>query len=385
MGEQQLVTTRLAELEAVIERGLQTFVDVGTALMEIRDSRLYRETHGTFEDYCRERWGMVRRQADRLIEAAEVTANLRPTGPILPTAERQARPLASFPADTQRQVWQRAVETAPNGKVTARHVEQTVVEYKAELTAARPLPEWAQEDDEEEQWVWRFDPNTQAAYCKYCYDRHSDWEISGDHAEPVWMCKRCEHYSADRFLEISDIAPDDVEEMGSYNSMAIHYSSESPEHYTPQKIIDAALWCMDEIDLDPCSNSHETPNVPAAMHYTAEDDGLAQEWRGRVYMNPPYGREIGAWVSKLVESYMLGDVTHAIALLPARTDTQWFAKLRNYPVCFVTGRLTFVGNDDPAPFPSAVFYLGDDIAQFYYAFSELGDIWQRIEPGMFAE
>jgi len=142
---------------------------------------------------------------------------------------------------------------------------------------------------------------------------------------------------------------------------------------------------MDEIDLDPCSNSHETPNVPAAMHYTAEDDGLAQEWRGRVYMNPPYGREIGAWVSKLVESYMLGDVTHAIALLPARTDTQWFAKLRNYPVCFVTGRLTFVGNDDPAPFPSAVFYLGDDIAQFYYAFSELGDIWQRIEPGMFAE
>ena len=165
--------------------------------------------------------------------------------------------------------------------------------------------------------------------------------------------------------------------------MAVHFSSESPEHYTPLIIIKAALLCLDEIDLDPCSNSHDTPNVPAANHYTAEDDGLAQRWAGRVYMNPPYGREIGAWVDKLVESHVAGNVTEAIALVPARTDTQWFARLRDFPVCFVTGRLTFGGNDDPAPFPSAVFYLGDDIAGFYYAFNHLGDIWQRIEPGMF--
>ena len=55
----------LTECEAVIERGLRTFVEVGEALLRIRDERLYRETHGTFEDYCRERWAMRREVADR--------------------------------------------------------------------------------------------------------------------------------------------------------------------------------------------------------------------------------------------------------------------------------------------------------------------------------
>lgn len=131
----ELVITRLTELEIVIEHGLQTFVDVGTALMEIRDSRLYRETHGTFEEYCRERWGLSRPRAYQLIEAAEVAGNLSTIVDKLPSTESQTRPLASLPADTQREVWQRAVETAPNGKVTARHVEQTVVEYKQTAVA----------------------------------------------------------------------------------------------------------------------------------------------------------------------------------------------------------------------------------------------------------
>ena len=169
------------------------------------------------------------------------------------------------------------------------------------------------------------------------------------------------------------------------NGMAVHYSSESPEHYTPPVIIEAALACLGEIDLDPCSNSHETPNVPASKHYTSEDDGLSQRWCGRVYMNPPYGRKIRGWVSKLCESYSTGDVTEALALVPGRIDTQWWRMLRDFPACFVTGRLTFGGNDDPAPFPSAVFYLGNDIEMFYATFSHLGDIWQRIEPGMFGE
>lgn len=57
----QLTTTessKLCQLESTIEAGLKTFVEVGSALMEIRDSRLYRQEFGTFEDYCRERWGM---------------------------------------------------------------------------------------------------------------------------------------------------------------------------------------------------------------------------------------------------------------------------------------------------------------------------------------
>lgn len=137
-----LVTTRLTELEAVIERGLQTFVDVGTALMEIRDSRLYRESHGTFEEYCRERWGFNADYARKQIRAAQVIGNLVDTIVSTPTTESQARPLASLPAEEQPIVWERAVETAPNGKVTAKHVEQTVVEYKqtAETVAVPVRP-----------------------------------------------------------------------------------------------------------------------------------------------------------------------------------------------------------------------------------------------------
>ena len=59
--------------------------------------------------------------------------------------------------------------------------------------------------------------------------------------------------------------------------------------------------------------------------------------------------------------------------------------LRDFPHCQVEGRLVFIGNDDPAPFPSAVFYLGKNIAEFYYAFADLGDIYQRVEPWMFGK
>ena len=83
------------------------------------------------------------------------------------------------------------------------------------------------------------------------------------------------------------------------HKLALHFSSRTAEHYTPEKIIALTLSCLGEIDLDPCSEGGDPPNVPARSHYTAEDDGLAHTWYGRIYMNPPYGREIGDWVKKL--------------------------------------------------------------------------------------
>jgi hypothetical protein len=99
-------------------------------------------------------------------------------------------------------------------------------------------------------------------------------------------------------------------------------------------------------------------------------------------MNPPYGREIDRWVEKRCHEHEHGEVIEAVALLPARPDTQWFKRLRNYACCFVEGRLTFIGNDDPAPFPSVLFYFGEDLGKFVHYFEELGDIWQRVEPGV---
>jgi hypothetical protein len=80
---------RLDELEAIIERGVQTFVEVGEALMEIRDSRLYKQTHSSFESYLRERWRMSRPRGYQLIAAAELSTTVDSP----PKNEWQARAL----------------------------------------------------------------------------------------------------------------------------------------------------------------------------------------------------------------------------------------------------------------------------------------------------
>jgi hypothetical protein len=81
---------RLNALEAVIGRGIKTFVEVGTALKEIRDSRLYKAQYGTFEEYCKQRWGFTPQHGGRLIAAARTVREMEPIGSI-PENEYQAR------------------------------------------------------------------------------------------------------------------------------------------------------------------------------------------------------------------------------------------------------------------------------------------------------
>ncbi len=118
----------LEQCEAVIERGLRTFVDVGNALLEIRDGRLYRGEYKNFTAYCQERWGFVRQQADRLIGASQVVQNLTPIGVVLPEVESQARPLTRLEPEQQREVWTQVVEEAnrTNGKITGGKVQAVV-------------------------------------------------------------------------------------------------------------------------------------------------------------------------------------------------------------------------------------------------------------------
>jgi hypothetical protein len=93
-----------------------------------------------------------------------------------------------------------------------------------------------------------------------------------------------------------------------------------------------------------------------------------------VFLNPPYGRQIGAWTDRLIRAYASGEAKHALALLPGRTDTDWFTPLFAYPICFVHGRLTFSGYTAGAPFPSVVVYFGADLARFAQVFAPLGPI-----------
>lgn len=109
---------RLTELEQVVSENLMTFYEVGMALAEIRDNRLYRETHDTFDAYCRERFDVVKTHANRLIGAARVVENLTPMGVKLPANERQARPLTRLKPEDQREVWRKVIEQSPKGATT---------------------------------------------------------------------------------------------------------------------------------------------------------------------------------------------------------------------------------------------------------------------------
>ena len=119
---------RLREhLERQIEKA---FYLAGKALLELRDRRLYRSTHKTFEEYCRDRFGYSRRQPYYLIDAAAVVDNLsekcEPLVHILPTNERQVRPLTQLEPELQRSVWQAAVLEAGNKAPSGRIVKDIV-------------------------------------------------------------------------------------------------------------------------------------------------------------------------------------------------------------------------------------------------------------------
>jgi hypothetical protein len=119
---------RLASAEKTIRRGLKTFVQVGEALLTIRDARLYRDTHDTFEAYCRAKWGLSKTHGNRLITAAQIVHELAPTGAV-PTSERQVRelvPLLDEPG-RMRRAWA-AVVHRTGGKPTAKAVREVVTE-----------------------------------------------------------------------------------------------------------------------------------------------------------------------------------------------------------------------------------------------------------------
>lgn len=125
---------RLVELENVITKNFKGFYVVGCALAEIRASKLYRATHETFEEYCRERFEIARRTAYRYMEASTIIDNVSNWTQIecLPANEAQVRPLTRLEPEKQVEAWKEAVTSAPDGHVTAKHVSKVVRQFLGE-------------------------------------------------------------------------------------------------------------------------------------------------------------------------------------------------------------------------------------------------------------
>jgi site-specific DNA-methyltransferase (adenine-specific) len=138
--------------------------------------------------------------------------------------------------------------------------------------------------------------------------------------------------------------------------MKVHFSSNSNEWATPKSLFDT----LDEeflFTLDPCATKD---NAKCSKFYTQEDDGLSQNWSNeRVFMNPPYGREIGKWMKKASESYGKGKAKSIVCLVPSRTDTKWWHDYAmKGEITFIKGRLKFGNVTNSAPFPSAIVVFG---------------------------
>jgi phage N-6-adenine-methyltransferase len=158
------------------------------------------------------------------------------------------------------------------------------------------------------------------------------------------------------------------------------------EWYTPTEYIEAARRVLGGFDLDPASCEEANQTVGASSYYSESDSGLDHGvWKGRVWLNPPYGRLAGAFVVRCAEQYQTGNVTAAVILVNAHcTDTTWFQPLWDGALCFTRGRLNFAAGTaarSGSTHGSVFAYLGPDSAAFAREFAQFGAIVRRWPDG----
>jgi len=162
-------------------------------------------------------------------------------------------------------------------------------------------------------------------------------------------------------------------------NIALKWTGDS-EWNTPTEYIEAARRVMDGINLDPASNAIAQHTVRADKWYGKSENGLVHDWKGRVYLNPPYAYPlVEQFVEKLCNQVTAGDVTAAILLTNNNTDTKWWhlAITHAAAVCFTAGRIRFYKEDDTKSQPTngqTFFYFGHEPSDFAEHFARFGKV-----------
>jgi ParB family chromosome partitioning protein len=164
-------------------------------------------------------------------------------------------------------------------------------------------------------------------------------------------------------------------------ALRITHNSGRMEWFTPPWFVELAREALGGIDLDPASCAEANEVVQASRFYTADDDGLSQPWKGRVFVNPPYAMPlVENFARKLVDEYEAGNVSAGVWLSNNATETGWFQHLARYAsaICFPRRRLAFwqPGAETPAAGGAlqgqVVVYVGSDADRFMDVFQATG-------------
>jgi hypothetical protein len=166
--------------------------------------------------------------------------------------------------------------------------------------------------------------------------------------------------------------------------MQLLTSHQSADWYTPPRFIELAREVLGEIDLDPASAALPQTWIRAGRYYTEAEDGLAQPWRGKVFLNPPYGTgprgsNQAVWSERLVTSYRAGEVEAAVLLVNSTHGYGWYERLWSaWPCCLARERIAFLRADGTpggqAKRGQTFVYLGRETERFAEAFGGVGRV-----------
>ena len=185
--------------------------------------------------------------------------------------------------------------------------------------------------------------------------------------------------------EVAAAEPEAMREAAREAVKKVHVSNNSGnnEWYTPPTFIEAAREVLGGFDLDPASSEVANATVKASRIFTAEDDGLAQEWPiGSIWMNPPYAQPLmGQFAERFSAEIRRGST--GIVLVNNATETAWFQTMSAVcsAICFPKARIRFLdpaGNATGTPLQGqAILYFGADRAGFADVFRQFGLVVQH--------
>jgi phage N-6-adenine-methyltransferase len=143
----------------------------------------------------------------------------------------------------------------------------------------------------------------------------------------------------------------------------------------PAFVADVIAFFEGSLDLDPCSNDEQNPNVPANKVYTETTNGLKHDWIAEsVFMNHPYSNS-KEWIPYAARQYEIGNSKEMILLIKLDVSTVWWRSISSYPWIAVNRRLKFGDGKGAAPFQSAIIYLGNRLERFNTIFGKYGTLY----------